>query len=159
MTITNRSKASRSDGLRVMLRSKIHRAILTGRSLDYEGSIALDRLLMDAADLLAGEQVHVLNANTGARLITYVIEAPPRSGTVMLNGPAARLGEVGDPVIVLAYGHYPLEQARRLKARIVHVDAANAPALHWGNVVSDCKRPSADAERMEREDAGGTGRR
>ncbi|HPA17826.1 MAG TPA: aspartate 1-decarboxylase [Verrucomicrobiae bacterium] len=110
-----------------MLRSKIHRATLTGKALDYEGSIALDRRLMNAADLLPGEQVHVLNVSTGSRLVTYVIEAPEGSGTVMLNGPAARLGEVGDPIIILAYGHYPVQQARRLKARIVRVDKENAP--------------------------------
>jgi aspartate 1-decarboxylase len=73
-----------------MLKSKIHRATLTGKALDYEGSIALDLRLMEAADLLAGEQVHVLNVNTGSRLVTYVIVAPADSGTVMLNGPAAR---------------------------------------------------------------------
>lgn len=111
-----------------MLRSKIHRATLTGKALDYEGSIALDRLLMEAADLLPGEQVHVLNVHTGSRLVTYVIEAPARSGTVMLNGPAARLGETGDPVIILAFGHYSDAVARRLKARIVHVDQKNNPA-------------------------------
>lgn len=138
MTMRNRSGASQAGGLRVMLRSKIHRAILTGKALDYEGSIALDRRLMDAADLFAGEQVHVLNANTGSRLITYVIEAPPRSGTVMLNGPAARLGEVGDPVIVLAYGHYRDAAARRLSPRIVHLDAANVPmVIRWNTKGTD----------------------
>jgi aspartate 1-decarboxylase len=110
-----------------MLRSKIHRATLTGKALNYEGSIAIDRRLMDAADLVPGEQVHVLNVNTGSRLITYAIEAPAGSGTVMLNGPGARLGEVGDPVIIIAYGQYPDSVARRLKGRIVHVDASNAP--------------------------------
>jgi aspartate 1-decarboxylase len=110
-----------------MLRSKIHRAMLTGKALNYEGSIAVDRRLMNVADLLPGEQVHVLNVNTGSRLITYVIEAPDGSGTVMLNGPAARLGEIGDPVIIIAYGQYPDTVARRLKARIVCVDARNAP--------------------------------
>lgn len=119
--------AIKPSGLRIMLRSKIHRATLTGKELDYEGSIALDRRLMDAADLLPGEQVHVLNVNTGSRLVTYVIEAPVGLGTVMLNGPAARLGEVGDIVVILAYGHYPDEVARQLKVRIVHVDARNAP--------------------------------
>ncbi|HPC59992.1 MAG TPA: aspartate 1-decarboxylase [Verrucomicrobiota bacterium] len=112
---------------RVMLRSKIHRATLTGKALDYEGSIAIDRRLMDAADLLPGEQVHVLNVNTGSRLVTYVIEAPAGSGTVMLNGPAARLGEAGDMVIILAYGHYPDAAARRLRPKIVRVDRNNQP--------------------------------
>lgn len=110
-----------------MLKSKIHRATLTGKALDYEGSIALDHRLMDAADLLPGEQVHVLNVHTGSRLVTYVIEAPAGSGTVMLNGPAARLGEVGDRVVILAYGHFEDAAARRLKPRIVHVDANNVP--------------------------------
>ncbi|MCX6997119.1 MAG: aspartate 1-decarboxylase [Kiritimatiellaeota bacterium] len=73
-----------------MLKAKIHRATLTGVEPDYEGSIALDRALMARAGLLAGEQVHVLNLNNGERLITYVIPAPRDSGTVMLNGPAAR---------------------------------------------------------------------
>ena len=113
-------------GGRLLLKSKIHRATLTGKALDYEGSIALDRRLMEAADLLAGEQVHVLNVNTGSRLITYVIEAPSSSGTVMLNGPAARLGEVGDIVVILAYGYYEDAAARKLKPHIVHVDAWNA---------------------------------
>ena len=110
-----------------MLRSKIHRATLSGKALDYEGSIALDRDLMDAADLLPGEQVHVLNVNTGSRLITYVIEAPAGSGTVLLNGPAARLGELGDIWVILAYGHYPEAAARLLKPSIVFVDKNNAP--------------------------------
>jgi len=111
-----------------MLRSKIHRATLSGKALDYEGSIALDRRLMDEADLLPGEQVHVLNINTGSRLVTYVIEAPAGSGTVMLNGPAARLGEVGDQVVILAYGNYSEAAARHVKARIVHVSRHNVPA-------------------------------
>src|SRR5208337_744556 len=98
-----------------MLRSKIHRATLTGTDLDYEGSIAIDRLLMDAADMLPGEQVHVLNVNSGARLITYIIEAPAGSGTMLLNGPAARLGMPGDKVVVLTYGTYSDEEARSVK--------------------------------------------
>ena len=110
---------------RFMLRSKIHRATLTGTELDYEGSIAIDRTLMDAADLLAGEQVHVLNLSNAERLITYAIEAPAGSGTMMLNGPAARLGTVGDKVIVLAYCAASDEEARQMKPRVVHVDERN----------------------------------
>lgn len=110
---------------RFMLRSKIHRATLTGTELDYEGSIAVDRTLMDAAGLLPGEQVHVLNLSNAERLITYVIEAPAGSGTMMLNGPAARLGTVGDKVIVLAYGAASDEEARQMKPRVVHVDEKN----------------------------------
>jgi aspartate 1-decarboxylase len=114
---------------RVMIRSKIHRAVLTEKALNYEGSIGLDRRLMDAADLLPGEQVHVLNVNSGSRLITYVIESPAGSGTVMLNGPAARLGEVGDPVVIIAYGMYSDAEARRLKPKIVHVNEQNAQVI------------------------------
>ena len=110
---------------RSMLKSKIHRATLTGTELDYEGSIAIDRNLIEAADLLAGEQVHVLNISNAERLITYVIEAPAGSGTIMLNGAAARLGCRGDKVIILAYASVADEEARQLKPKIVHVDDAN----------------------------------
>jgi aspartate 1-decarboxylase len=110
---------------RFMLRAKIHRATLTGTELDYEGSIAIDRDLIQAAELLPGEQVHVLNLSNAERLITYVIEAPAGSGTMMLNGPAARLGAVGDKVILLAYGAFSDEESRRLKPTIIHVDEKN----------------------------------
>ena len=108
-----------------MLRSKIHRATLTGTELDYEGSIAIDRTLIEAAGLLPGEQVHVLNLSNAQRLITYVIEAPAGSGTMMLNGPAARLGAVGDQVVILAYVVVDDAEARTLKPKIVHVDGKN----------------------------------
>jgi aspartate 1-decarboxylase len=110
---------------RFMLRSKIHRATLTGTELDYEGSIAIDADLIRAADLLPGEQVHVLNLSNAERLITYVIEAPAGSGTMLLNGPAARLGTRGDQVIILAYAAVDDEEARRLKPKIVHIDEKN----------------------------------
>ncbi len=110
-----------------MLKSKIHRATLTGTELDYEGSIAIDRTLIDAAGLLPGEQVHVLNLSNAQRLVTYVIEAPAGSGTMMLNGPAARLGAVGDKVIVLSYCAVSDEEARQLKPTVVHVDEKNRP--------------------------------
>jgi aspartate 1-decarboxylase len=108
-----------------MLRSKIHRATLTGTELDYEGSIAIDRDLIEAAGLLPGEQVHVLNLSNAERLVTYVIEAPRGSGTMLLNGPAARLGARGDQVIILAYAGVDEEEACRLKPKIVHVDDQN----------------------------------
>jgi aspartate 1-decarboxylase len=110
---------------RFVLRSKIHRATLTGTELDYEGSIAIDRDLIEAADLLPGEQVHVLNLSNAERLITYVIEAPAGSGTMMLNGPAARLGAIGDKVVILAYGAATDDEARKLKVKVVHVDDKN----------------------------------
>jgi len=110
---------------RFMLRSKIHRATLTGTDLNYEGSIGIDRNLMEAADLLPGEQVHVLNLNNAERIITYVIEAPAGSGTMLLNGPAARLGVPGDQVIVIAYCAVSDEEARALVPTIVKVDGEN----------------------------------
>jgi aspartate 1-decarboxylase len=112
---------------RLMLRSKIHRATLTGTDLDYEGSIAIDGDLIRAADLLPGEQVHVLNLNNGQRLVTYVIEAPAGSGTMLLNGPAARLGLRGDKVVVLAFCTVSSEEARTLRPIVVHVDENNRP--------------------------------
>lgn len=115
---------------RYMLKSKIHRAVLTGTELDYEGSIAIDRQLMDAADLLPGEQVHVLNINNGARLVTYVIEAEAGSGTIMLNGAAARLGCKGDLVIILSYAAMDEDEARACRPRVVKVDAQNRLLSH-----------------------------
>ena len=85
---------------RFMLKSKTHRAALTGTDLNYEGSITIDENLLEKADILPGEQVHVLNINNGQRFVTYAISAPRGSGTVLLNGPAARLGTVGDKVII-----------------------------------------------------------
>jgi len=111
--------------LRFMLKSKIHRATLTGTDLDYQGSIAIDGDLIRAAGLLPGEQVHVLNLNNGSRLVTYVIEAPAGSGTVLLNGPAARLGLRGDKVVIISYCGVSDEEARTFQPVVVHVDDAN----------------------------------
>lgn len=113
---------------RTLLKSKIHRAVLTGTDLEYEGSIALDRDLMDAADLRRNEKVQVLNLANGARLETYVIEAPAGSGRVELNGPAARLGVEGDRVIVISYAQYPEEEVPGHEPRVVHVVEGNRPA-------------------------------
>lgn len=110
-----------------MLKSKIHRATLTGVKPDYEGSITLDRALMQRAGILPFEQVHVLNLNNAARLITYAIEAPAGSGAVMLNGPAARLGLPGDLVVILTYAQMTEEEVRSHKPTIVLVDAKNRP--------------------------------
>jgi aspartate 1-decarboxylase len=108
-----------------MLRSKIHRATLTGTDIDYEGSIAIDRQLMEAASLLPGEQVHVLNVNNGNRLVTYVIEAPAGSGTMLLNGPAARMAVRGDVVVVLSYSAMSEDEAQAWKPIVVFVDKQN----------------------------------
>ena len=108
-----------------MLKSKLHRVRLTGTELDYEGSITIDRVLLEAADMLPGEQVHVLNLSNGSRIVTYVIEAPPGSGTVLLNGPAARAGQVGDQVIVLSYCELMDKEVASYRPRIVRVDENN----------------------------------
>lgn len=115
---------------RTLCKSKIHRATLTGADLHYEGSLTVDRALMDAADLLPFEKVQVVNVNTGARLETYVIEGPRASGTVQLNGAAARLGMAGDLVIIISYGEYaPDELTADFVPRIVFVDTENRPVV------------------------------
>jgi aspartate 1-decarboxylase len=110
---------------RIMLRSKIHRATVSEACLDYEGSLGIDRDLMDAADMLPNERVQFVNLNNGARAETYVIEAPRGSETICLNGAAARLGEVGDVLIIFAYCVLDDEAARQHVPRVVHVDGAN----------------------------------
>ena len=110
---------------RVMLKAKIHRATLTATELHYEGSVAVDRLLLEQADILPGEQVHVLNVNNGERIVTYAIEAPPGSGTVSLRGAAARTGQVGDTLIILTYAVVSEEERVAFTSRTVYVDAQN----------------------------------
>jgi len=108
-----------------MLKSKIHRAKVTQVNLDYEGSITIDRTLMEAADLYQYEKVDVLNVNNGARFSTYVIEGEPGSGVIGLNGAAARLAVVNDLVIVVSYRTMSDDEARRLNPVVVHVDGSN----------------------------------
>ena len=110
---------------RHMLKSKIHRATVTGSDLHYVGSITLDAELMQAADLLSGELVHVLDIDNGARFETYVIEGPPGSGEVCLNGAAARLVHTGDRVIVVSYGVYSESELAGHAPRVVHVGERN----------------------------------
>lgn len=111
--------------MRTMLKSKIHRATVTGANLDYEGSITLDPVLMEAADVLPFEQVHVLDVNNGSRLVTYAIEGTRGAGEVVLNGAAARLVQPGDIVIVITYQDVPEEEAHGLLPSLVYVDAEN----------------------------------
>lgn len=111
--------------MRILCKSKIHRATVTEANLNYEGSLTLDPLLMEAAGLVPFEQVHVLNLNNGARFETYLIEGERGSGTVCVNGAAARLVQVGDPVIVLAYALVPEDELADFTARIVFVDEHN----------------------------------
>lgn len=110
---------------RTMCKSKIHRGVLTGADLHYEGSLTVDRDLMDAADLLAFEKVQVVNVNNGARLETYVIEGERGSGTIQLNGAAARLGVPGDLVIVLSYAEYKESELEGFEPKVVFVDDRN----------------------------------
>lgn len=108
-----------------MMKSKIHRATVTEADLNYRGSLTLDPDLIEAAQMLPYEQVHVLNINTGARFVTYVIEGRRGSGTVCLNGAAARLGQPGDLIIAITYAQMDAKEAARHQPVAVHVDAHN----------------------------------
>ncbi len=111
--------------MRTMLKSKIHRARVTEVNVDYEGSITIDKHLMEAADLLSYERVDVLNINNGARFNTYVIEGDRDSGEICLNGAAARLVAKGDTVIILSYHEIPEDEAATATPRLVYVNSAN----------------------------------
>ena len=108
-----------------VFKSKIHRATVTEANLNYTGSITIDRALMEAADLLPHQKVQIVNINNGERFETYVIEGMRNSGVICLNGPAARLVQVGDKVIVIAYASVTPEEARVHTPVICHVDAHN----------------------------------
>ncbi len=112
--------------MRTMLKSKIHRATVTDADLHYEGSVTLDPLLMDAADLLPFEQVHLLDVDNGARLSTYVIEGERGSGQVIVNGAAAQLIHKGDTLIILSYITVSEDEARRHEPQLVYVDKTNS---------------------------------
>ena len=111
--------------LRTMLTSKIHRATVTQADLHYVGSVTVDEDLMDAADLLEGEQVAIVDVTNGARLETYVITGPRGSGVIGINGAAARLVHPGDLVILIAYGQMDEAEARSRRPRVVFVDQDN----------------------------------
>jgi aspartate 1-decarboxylase len=106
-------------------KSKIHRAKVTGADLDYEGSITIDKRLLDETSILPNEKVQVVNLNNGARFETYVFVGDEDSGTICLNGPAARLGQVGDLVIIISYGHLEFEEAKNYQPKVVYVDKEN----------------------------------
>jgi aspartate 1-decarboxylase len=110
---------------RTMLKSKIHRATVTQADLHYVGSVTIDEDLMDAADLLPGEQVAIVDIDNGARLETYVIEGPRGSGVIGINGAAARLVHEGDLVIIISYCTVTDAEARELRPSVVFVDAEN----------------------------------
>ena len=110
---------------RIMMKSKIHRATVTQADLDYVGSITIDPVLMEAADLLAGEQVAIVDVTNGARIETYVIAGERGAGVIGINGAAARLVHRGDLVIIISYAAMDDAEARALQPRIVHVDERN----------------------------------
>lgn len=126
-----------------MCKSKLHRAVLTGADVHYEGSLTVDRDLMDAADLLPFEKVQVVNVNNGARLQTYVIEGERGSGTVQLNGAAARLGVVGDHVIVISYAEYEEAELEGFEPQVVFLDERNRITSRSAPSRSSLPRPRA----------------
>ena len=111
--------------MRIMMKSKIHRATVTQADLDYVGSITLDAALMEAADLLEGEQVAIVDITNGARIETYVIPGEPGSGVIGINGAAAHLVHPGDLIIIMSYAVLDDAEARVLKPTVVHVDEKN----------------------------------
>lgn len=112
--------------LRTMMSAKIHRATVTQADPDYVGSITVDADLLDAAGLLEGEQVHVVDVNNGARLVTYAIPGERGSGVIGMNGAAALLIHPGDTIIIIAYAQLFPEELANHKPRVVHVNEANA---------------------------------
>ena len=111
--------------MRTMLKSKIHRATVTEADIQYEGSITIDKGLMEAADILPYEQVHVLDVDNGSRLETYVIEGERGSGVICINGAAARLVSVGDKVIIISYQSVSEADATDVDPKLVFVDSRN----------------------------------
>ena len=122
--------------MRVMMKSKIHRATVTQADLHYVGSVAIDLDLMETADLLEGEQVTIADITNGARLETYVIPGPRGSGMISINGAAAHLVNAGDLVIIMSYALMDDAEARALKPRVVHVDEHNR-VVKLGNDASE----------------------
>jgi len=113
--------------LRMMCKSKIQKATVTETNLEYEGSISIDRNIMVKADILPYEMVLIVNLNTGARFETYAIPAGKNSGVIGLQGGAARLGEVGDKLIIISYAFIQEERAKVYKPKIVLLDEKNRP--------------------------------
>ena len=112
--------------VRTMLKSKIHRATITASDLHYVGSITVDPELLEAADILEHEQVHVVDVDNGARFETYTIAGERGSGEIKVNGAAARLVHDGDTIIVISYGQYTREEMEHYEPRVVHVDRDNS---------------------------------
>src|ERR1700752_451523 len=107
---------------RVLLKSKIHRATVTEANVDYEGSITVDKDLMDASDLIPYEQVDIFNVTNGHRFFTYVIEGKPGSGVICTNGAAAHLAREGDTIIIASFAQYNEEECKRHEPKLVYVN-------------------------------------
>jgi aspartate 1-decarboxylase len=108
-----------------VLKSKIHRVTVTGADLNYVGSITIDETLMEAANMIAGEKVHVVNLNNGERLETYIIPGAKDSGTITLNGPAARKVQKGDIIIIISYAWMNFDEAKSFQPRIIFPNSEN----------------------------------
>lgn len=126
--------------LRSLLKSKIHRARITDKNLSYEGSLTIDRELMVAADLRPFEHIMVYNITNGERFDTYVIEGPPGSGAICLNGAAARKGEIGDLVIIASYGLYGDDEIETGSSIVVYVDENNRSSSIVSHPWTSCQR-------------------
>jgi len=112
--------------IRILCKSKLHRATVTASNLEYEGSLTVDKELLAAADILPYERVQVVNINNGARFETYIIEGESGSGTICVNGAAARLAEPGDKVIIISYGMVGQEEVKDFTPRIILLDEKNS---------------------------------
>ena len=138
--------------MRIMMKSKIHRATVTQADLDYVGSVTLDAALMEAADLLEGEQVAIVDITNGARIETYVIPGERGSGVIGINGAAAHLVHPGDLVIIMSYAVLDDEEARALEPKVVHVDERNR-IVQLGNDAAE-PVPGSGQKRGDLIDAG-----
>ena len=137
--------------LLTMLKSKLHRATVTGADLDYEGSIAIDRDLLDFSGILPRERVDVFNINTGGRFTTYAIETPRGSRDVAVNGAAARLVQTGDKVIIVAYCQIPAEEARNYHPTVVVLgEGQRGQACGLRLIRSEARRLGSSAKRAAR---------
>lgn len=130
---------------RTLMKSKVHRATVTGADVDYVGSLTLDAELMEAADLLPHEKVQVVDVDNGARLETYVIAGERGAGVVCLNGAAARLLSPGDRVIVISYATYSDAEARAHTPTVVVCDEANRPTVQGPEAAGVADRALAEA--------------
>ncbi|MFC8130853.1 aspartate 1-decarboxylase [Streptomyces sp. NPDC057302] len=133
--------------LRTMFKSKIHRATVTQADLHYVGSVTIDADLLEAADLLPGELVHIVDITNGARLETYTIEGERGSGVIGINGAAAHLVHPGDRVIIISYAQVDDAEARTLRPKVVHVDGEDNRIVALGN---DASAPVPGADDMAR---------